>query len=276
VLGHCRRGDEAIVGDLSHMVQVEIGSAAGLAAVQLRPIANDENGLLDLGAIKRTIRPLDNAGPRTALVCIENTHNYCHGAPLSVSYTANVAGLAHGGGATLHVDGARIFNAAIALETTAAALAADADSVSFCLSKGLACPVGSLLCGSGEFIQTARRWRRAVGGGMRQAGIIAAAGVVALDEMVDRLADDHANARLLADGLASIPGIQIDASLVRTNIVFFQPPGDVAAFLRRLRERGILAGMAVGSVRMLTHYGIEPGDIEYALETVREVVASPA
>jgi len=192
-----------------------------------------------------------------------------------------VAAIAREAGAAFHIDGARIFNAAIALETTAAELAKEADSVTFCLSKGLSAPVGSLICSRGEFIQKARRVRRMVGGGMRQAGVIAAAGIVALDEMVDRLADDHANARALADGLATIPGIKIDPSLVQTNILFFTTNGiDREELARRLRERGVLSsapsGGRTGRVRMVTHHGVERADVEYVLETVREVAASLA
>jgi threonine aldolase len=186
-----------------------------------------------------------------------------------------VADIAHSEGAAVHVDGARIFNAAIAQETTAAELVRDADSMMFCLSKGLACPIGSVICASGEFIAKARRNRRMVGGGMRQVGVIAAAGIVALDEMVDRLSDDHANARLLAEGLAGIAGIKVETELVQTNMVFVGTVGlDGGELVARLRDRGVLSTGTPGRIRMVTHYGIEREDIEYALEAVREVAAS--
>jgi len=276
LLAHCQRGDEAIVGHMAHMVQAEVGNAAGVAGVNLRQARNDAHGRVDPGEVRSLVRHGEASAPRTALICLENTHNMCNGSALSASYTSEIAAIAREAGAALHIDGARIFNAAIALETTAAELAKEADSVSFCLSKGLSAPVGSLVCGSGAFVERARRMRRMVGGGMRQAGVLAAAGIVALEEMVDRLADDHANARHLADGLAKIPGIVIDPALVQTNILFFEvesmPAQDFAA---RLRERGVLSSGGGGRIRMVTHYGIEREDVDYALDAIREVAASP-
>jgi threonine aldolase len=277
VLTHCQRSDEAIAGSMAHVLQSEIGGAAGLAGVQIRPAQNDDHGRMDLDEIRSLFRHGGAAEPRTAVVCLENTHNFCHGSALPTSYTAEVAALAHGEGAAFHIDGARIFNAAIALETTPKELAKEADSVTFCLSKGLSAPVGSLICGSGEFIQRARHYRRMVGGGMRQVGVLAAAGIVALEEMVDRLADDHANARVLADGLSKIPGVKCDPSLVQTNIVFLSPDGiDGLQFVSRLRERGVLTTGSARRVRMVTHHGIEREDVDYALACVREVAASLA
>jgi threonine aldolase len=275
LLTHCRRGDEAIAGSMAHMLNVEVAGAAAVAGVQIRAAHNDDSGRMSLDEIRGLVRPPGAYSPRTAVISIENTHNFCYGSALPASYTAEVAAIAHEAGAALHIDGARIFNAAIALETTPAELAKDADTVTFCLSKGLACPVGSVLCGPEPWIREARRQRRMVGGGMRQVGILAAAGIVALDEMVDRLADDHANARALADGLAKIDGINIDPSKVQTNILFFEPDGlDGAELGRRLTERGILWTGTPRRFRVVTHYGIEREDIDYALETIREVVAS--
>jgi len=275
LLVHCRRGDEAIVGSQAHVLHNELAGAAGLGGIQLRAAANDDHGRMEPEEVRSLVRKPEPYAPRTAVVCIENTHNACNGSALSARYTAEIAAIAHDAGAAFHIDGARIFNAAVALETTAAALAAAADSATFCLSKGLSCPIGSLICGRGEFVQQARRVRRMVGGGMRQAGVVAAAGIVALEEMVDRLAEDHANARLLAAGLAAIPGIEIDASLVQTNILFFAPRGiDGAELRRRLRERGILSSGSPQRVRMVAHYGIEREDVEYVLENLREVAAS--
>jgi len=275
LLTYARRGDEAIVGSQAHVLQVEVGGAAGLGGVLLRAARNDDRGYMDLDEVRSMVRPRAPYGPRTAVICLENTHNICNGSPLSASYTAQVAAIAHEAGAALHIDGARIFNAAVAQETTAAALASEADSVSFCLSKGLSCPIGSVICGGEEFIQQARRVRRMVGGGMRQVGVIAAAGIVALDEMVDRLADDHANARLLGEALSRIPGLEIDPALVQTNIVFLKTNGiNGEQLAARLKERGVLSSGSPQRLRMVTHYGIEAEDVEYAAQAVREVVAS--
>jgi threonine aldolase len=275
LLTHCGRGDEAIAGHLSHIVQAEVGGAAGLASVNVRQARNDEQGRTDINEMRDLIRPREGYFPRTALICIENTHNYCNGSALPVSYTTEVAALAHEAGAALHIDGARIFNAAAALETTPAELAKDSDSVTFCLSKGLSAPMGSVVCGDADFIHRARINRRMVGGGLRQAGIVAAAGIVALEEMVDRLADDHANARHLASGLAQIPGIEIDPSKVQTNIMFWKHRDiETTKLNAALRERGVLSTMVHGRVRMLTHYGIEREDIDHALDVIREVTAS--
>jgi threonine aldolase len=276
LLTHCQRGDEAIAGSLAHMVQSEVGGAAGVAGVNIRQARNDEHGLMDLEEVRALVRYGESTmAPRTAVICLENTHNFCNGSAIPASYTSELAAIARGAGAKLHIDGARIFNAAIALETTAKDLAREGDSVSFCLSKGLSAPVGSLICGGGEFIDRARRNRRMVGGTMRQAGVIAAAGIVALDEMVDRLADDHLNARYLAQGLSQIPGVEIDVALVQTNILFWRHTGiETPALAARLRERGVLCSMVHGRLRMLTHHGIEREDIDSALETIREVTAS--
>ena len=275
LLTHCGRAEEAIAGQLAHIVQAEVGGAAGLAGVNVRQAANDAQGRMDLDEIRSLVRPREGHFPRTAVICLENTHNYCNGSALPASYTAEVASIAHDAGAALHVDGARIFNAACALETTPLELARDAESVTFCLSKGLSAPMGSILCGSAEFIARARKNRRMVGGGLRQVGIVAAAGIVALDEMVDRLADDHANARYLADGLATIPGVEVDPAAVQTNILFWRHKAiDTLLLNAELRQRGVLSTMVHGRLRMLTHYGIERQDIDDALATIREVTAS--
>jgi threonine aldolase len=275
LLTHCGRAEEAIAGQLAHIVQAEVGGAAGVAGVNVRQAANDAQGRMDLDEIRGLIRPREGYFPRTAVICLENTHNYCNGSALPASYTAEVAAIAHEAGAALHIDGARIFNAASALETTPKELAKDAESVTFCLSKGLSAPMGSVICGSGEFIARARKNRRMVGGGLRQAGVVAAAGIVALEEMVDRLADDHANARYLAEGLATIPGVVVDPSVVQTNILFWHHSAiDTVRLNAELRQRGVLSTMVHGRLRMLTHYGIERQDIDDALATIREVTAS--
>ncbi len=278
LLAWCGRGDEAIVGSEAHVLHYEVGGAAGLGGIQLRPVRNDERGMMDPAEIEATIRGENIHFPRTALVCIENTHNRCGGAALTPEDTAAIAEVAHRHGIPVHLDGARVFNAAVALDVPVTELTRDVDSVSVCLSKGLAAPVGSLVCGSADFVARARKMRKMVGGGMRQAGVIAAAGIVALETMVDRLAEDHENARLLAEGLASIPGIVIDPSKVQTNIVIFQVVSmNPADFARRLRERGVLTtAIGYGRLRMNTHYGITRADVEEALERVRAVAATAA
>jgi threonine aldolase len=275
LLAHTQRGDEVIVGSESHILHHEVAGAAGLGGIQLREARNDAGGRLDPEEVRRLIRPNDANNPRTALVCLENTQNRCGGAAIPVSVTAAIARVAHDAGARVHIDGARIFNAAIALETTAAVLAADADSISFCLSKGLSAPVGSMVCGDGDFVMRARKARKMLGGGMRQAGVIAAAGIVALEEMVDRLADDHANARALAEGLASLPFVKLDPASVQTNLVIFDVEGvDRLKFQQALRDRGVLSTGVPPKVRMVTHYGIDRADIDDALERIREAVVS--
>jgi threonine aldolase len=276
LLAHCQRGDEAIVGTEAHVLQYEVAGAAGLGGIQLRPIVNNARGKLDLDDIASAIRVENIHMPRTALVCLENTHNRCGGTVLSPEYTEEVARLAHRAGAMVHMDGARIFNASIALEVSVPELVADVDSVTFCLSKGLSAPVGSLVCGSSDFVARARKARKALGGGMRQAGVIAAAGIVALETMVERLAEDHANARLLAEGLSSVPGVRIDPASVATNIVVFNVE-DGVAFQKGLRNAGVLTtAFGPTKVRMVTHHGIERSDIEDALARTRSVAGAAA
>jgi len=272
ILAHAGRGDEVIVGDKSHTLVNEVGGAAGLGGVQLRPIRNDRRGLLDPGELKAAIRGEDLHYPRTALVCLENTHNRCNGAALSVEDMHPTTATAHDRGIPVHIDGARIFNAAVALGVAPSELVREADSVQFCLSKGLSAPIGSLIVGTGEFISRARKYRKMVGGGMRQVGVIAAAGLMALEEMVARLAEDHENAKQLALGLASIPGVTVDPAVVETNIIFFGTRDlPLAEFVARLKQQGVL----VGPGRMVTHYGITASDITTVVEMVRALLASP-
>lgn len=277
LLTHCDRGQEIILGDLSHTFLLEAGSYAALGGIHPRTVPNQPDGTMNLAAVEAAIRDEDPHVPRTRLVCLENTHNMCGGAVLRPDYMAAVRRIADRRGLSVHLDGARIFNAAVALGLPAAELTKDVDSVTFCLSKGLSAPVGSVLCGDGDFIHEARRARKILGGGMRQAGIIAAAGIVALEEMVDRLAEDHANAKRLAEGLADIPGIEIDPDTVETDIVFFELVRDdmtPAELSEHLRERGVLVSPKVGRwLRAVTHYGIEAEDIDAALTAFRRVLA---
>ncbi len=275
LLTHCRPGEAAVVGSEAHIVHHEAWSQAGLGQITLLQARNDARGGLDPDEVRNLVRTESAEEPRIAAICVENTHNRCGGAAIPASAIAAIAAVAHDAGVAFHIDGARIFNAAIALETTPAALAAEADSITFCLSKGLSGPAGSLVCGSEEFIRRARRSRSMVGGQMRQVGMIAAAGIVCLEEMVDRLADDHANARALAGGLATIPGLRLNPEAVDSNIVIFDLEGiDAAQFRERLRERGVLATGVPPHVRMVTHHGIDRADIDEALERVREAASS--
>jgi threonine aldolase len=275
VLTHCPRGTKAIVGNRAHTWLYEAGGAAALGGVVLIPIRNAEDGELDIEELQRELdTPPDAHFAQPALVALENTHNQCGGAAVSLSHMEEVAGRAHRRGIAVHLDGARIFNAALALETSAKKTASHADSVSFCLSKGLACPVGSLICGTKEFVARAHRTRKVLGGGMRQAGIIAAAGIVALEKMIDRLAEDHLNARALADGLTPIAGLRVRSVERRTNMVVFDIDGDAAKarrFADALKERGVLIGFrGPTSFRAVTHYGIARADIDRAVTAASE------
>ncbi|MBI4199278.1 MAG: low-specificity L-threonine aldolase [Chloroflexi bacterium] len=273
-LTHCQRGDEMLVGDRAHVFLNEVGAVSALGGIHVRTVRNTPRGMLDPEEAEAAVRRPGIHQPRTALVCLENTHNWCGGAVLDTEDTAAIAQVAQRHGAALHIDGARIFNAAVALKVPAAELARAADTVSFCLSKGLSCPVGSLVCGTRETIARVRKHRKMVGGGMRQAGILAAAGLVALDTMVDRLAEDHANARRLALGLARLQGLALDGDSVQTNIVAFEVVAMRAEeFMAQLKERGVLTSYLGGRrVRMVTHYGIVAVDIDEALTVVEAVV----
>ena len=269
VLTHAQRGEEIILGDKAHIFRSEATGVSALGGIAFHTVRNDERGMLDPDDVASAIRPDNVHFPRTAVVALENTHNACGGAVLTPEDTKSVADLAHSHDVPVHIDGARIFNAAVYLETPVAELTKEADSISFCLSKGLSGPIGSLVCGSNEFVERARFWRKMVGGGMRQVGIIAAAGIVALDTMVERLAEDHSNARRLAEGLSRVPGISIDPDRLPTNLVFFEvTDGDPAKLARKLNERGIKGGSAQRRWRFATHYGIEPDDIDYALDVI--------
>jgi threonine aldolase len=271
VLTHCEADERILVGTEAHMHYYESEGIIRLVGVEVRTLPNDAQGRIDPAALEEVLWRSD--GPPIDLVCLENTHMRCGGMPLTAAYTAKIAAIAHGRGVPLHLDGARIFNSAVAQGVPAASLAEDVDSVMFCLSKGLCCPVGSVLCGSGEFIALARQSRKIIGGGMRQVGVLAAAGIVALESMIDRLAEDHANAKLLAEGLAEMPGITLNPMTVKTNIVIFDVRGGAPAFLAAIAEHGILA-LPVGPerVRMITHNDVTREDVERALELIRGVL----
>jgi threonine aldolase len=284
MLTHCRRGDEILMGDRSHTYLYEVGGPARLNGSFARPIPTLADGTLDVGYLAASFHGDDIHEARTGLLCLENTHNMCGGRVLSPATLMGLSAFAHDKGIPVHMDGARLFNAAVAMRVSAAELAASVDSVMFCLSKGLSAPVGSILAGSDEFIKEARRTRKLLGGGMRQAGILAAAGIVALTEMVDRLAQDHANARRLALGLAELPGILIEPESVQTNILFFglggpgARPAPVAPLVAAAEARGVLvSGGDDGRIRAVTHYGITTDEIDHALrvfsQALREVTA---
>lgn len=275
LLTHCGRGDEVIVGDKAHMFINEVAGMAALGGIQPRTLPNQPDGTLLLDDVRNAIRGDNVHWPPTRLVTLENTHNACNGSPLAPAYLWSVYDLAQSRGIRVHTDGARIFNASVALGVPVSELTRYTDTISFCLSKGLSAPVGSLLCGSKEFIGEARRHRKMVGGGMRQAGVIAAAGIVALESMIDRLVDDHANAKFLAEGLAEIPGIALDPSCIKTNIVFFDLRNGMTAsqFAERLAHEGVLIGPAgERRLRAVTHYGIERADIEETLGAVNKIL----
>ncbi len=276
LLTHCGRGDEMILGDQSHMFFYEQGGSAALGGIHPRSLGNKPDGTMALADIEAAIRPDDVHFPRTKLIVLENTHNRCNGSPLDVGYMHSVAELGRRYGLKLHVDGARLFNATIALGVKSRDLVAEADSVSICLSKGLAAPIGSVISGNRDFISKARRNRKVVGGGMRQAGILAAAGIVALTEMVDRLTDDHKNARKLAEGLANIEGLFVNLDLVFTNIVYVdvtkkEMTSQILA--EKLHNRGIrLLSIGPSRLRAVTNYHVASSDIDYALDIFLDVL----
>ncbi len=274
MLTHCPRGSKILVGNESDIYIYEAGGASVCGGLVYEPIATQPDGRLLIEDLERAF-PDDPEDPQFALpavICLENTHNRCGGLPLPLGYLREVGMLARTRGVALHLDGARLFNAAVAQGVSPAEICREADSVQFCLSKGLSAPVGSVVAGSRSFIEKVRRYRKMLGGGMRQAGIIAAAGIVALEQMVDRLAEDHANARLLAEGLAEIPGIGVDPAAVQTNILFFRvtdPRFTWQSFVESVRRKGLsVAELGHGRIRAVTHSGITAREIQSALEIV--------
>jgi len=279
VLSHCQRGDEVILGDQCHTYNYEAGGVAALGGVHPRAIHTLPNGQLPLEAIEDAVRSENVHFPTSRLICLENTHNRCGGAVLDEAYTVSVGALARRHGLKLHLDGARIFNAAAALGVPAARLAEPADSVTFCLSKALCAPVGSVLCGEREFIHRARRIRKQLGGGMRQAGILAAAGIVALEKMVDRLKEDHRRARNLAWGLQAIPLVTVEDPHPPSNMVYFQLKDEA-----RLDGLGLQQALARSQVkispvserrvRLVVHYWIDDEGVTRTIDGVRLALAA--
>lgn len=277
ILAHCQRGDEVIVGKKAHTYLYEAGGISALGGVHSCQIPNQPDGSLVLEDIEAAIRPDDPHDPITRLICLENTHNRCGGTYQTPEYMQRVSNFIHKRGLSIHLDGARIFNAAAAQGIKAKELAGPVDSVTFCLSKGLCAPVGSVLCGSQEFIRKALRLRKMLGGGMRQAGILAAAGIVALETMTGRLSEDHQRARNLALGLKQIPGLIFDQEIPATNMVFLSLTPEVklemSAIVEKLKGRGILAGVTgPRSFRLVLHYWINDAGVEKTVTAFRSVL----
>jgi threonine aldolase len=278
IMSHAGRGDEAILGNDSHVFSWEAGSMAALGSVTPYPLPTDRYGRIDPAAVVDAIRDDDPHLPRSRLVLVENSYGAKHGYPLPPAYFSEIESMARQHELAVHLDGARLFNAAVAQQIDPSDITRHVDSVTFCLSKGLCAPVGSVLCGSADFINRARRIRKALGGGMRQAGILAAAGIVALNDMVERLAIDHHHARQLAEGLAGIPGILVEPEMVRTNMVFFELgeaiPYSSEQIADHLREK---AGIWVGTngprgFRAVTHYWIGPHEVGAFLDGLVEII----
>jgi threonine aldolase len=272
---NARLGEEMIADAASHVFLYEGAGSAAIAGVQIQAVATAA-GIMSPDQINAVVRPRDDYhDPLSAALCIEDTHNVHGGVvwPLDALEAAAAAARAHQ--LRVHLDGARMFNAAVAQGVDVASIAACADTVTFCLSKGLACPAGSIFCGTAESVDQARRWRKRLGGGMRQTGVLAAAGLVALDSMVDRLADDHANARTLAEGLSELPGIECDLSRVQTNMIYFDVKSmGAAAFEEECRVRHVLGGaVGVHRFRFVTHFGIGASDIQETLRVCADVLA---
>ncbi len=273
VLSHTRPGQEIILDLGSHIFNYEVAGAAVIGGVQTRPVPT-ERGVLSPDQVREAIRPANIHIPPTGLVCLENTHNRHGGSVCTPEEVEDVAEVAHAHGVPVHLDGARIFNAAVALGREVGEFTRPVDSVTFCVSKGLSAPVGSLVCGAREFIVRARRLRKMLGGGMRQVGVLAAAGIVALEKMVDRLAEDHVNARRLAEGVARLPRIRIDLTRVQTNIVIFfvDRPGGVAELVAGCEARKVkIHAIGPAAVRCVTHKDIDREDIDRALDVFREI-----
>lgn len=279
ILAHCDRGNEIILGDESHILWYESGGPAAVGGITPRTVTTSRWGTYDLDEIEHMIRENRPGFPPTSLLCVENTYNRCGGAVVPLEHLRDLREIADRRGIPIHMDGARIFNAAASLGVTPADVARDVDSVQFCLSKGLGAPVGSLVAGSAAFIEKVRKQRKLLGGAMRQAGVIAAAGIVALDTMIERLPEDHRRARTVAEGLNEIPNISVDLDVVQSNIVVFKPDASIGkeTLIAALQKAGVLVSdYGLRGLRMVTHYEITDDDIRTALRIVRQTVALQA
>ncbi|RJP55053.1 MAG: low-specificity L-threonine aldolase [Anaerolineaceae bacterium] len=276
LLVHCQRGDEVIVGDQSHIYINEAGGMSALGGIHPRPIANQRDGTLLLDDIRASIQTEDVHHTITRLVCLENTQNVCGGVPLTVEYTREVGRIAKENGLLLHIDGARIFNAAAALDADVKELVQPADSVMFCLSKGLAAPVGSMLAGSKKFIARARHLRKMLGGGMRQAGVLAAAGLISLEKMTGRLKQDHARAKSLYEGLKQVGGVRLDAA-PSSNMVYFDLAEHVSSsedqIVAQMKKRGVLVDWAgPRRFRLVTHYWVDDAGVSKSVGAFADIL----
>jgi threonine aldolase len=274
VLSHCGRGDEILLGDRCHISIYEVGGVSALGGVHPRPLPNKDDGTISIDLLEKGIRHSDIHCPPTRLICLENTHNFCQGSPLTPEYMNDVKEVANKFGLKIHLDGARIFNAAVSLGVPVSKLTEKVDSVMFCLSKGLSAPVGSLVCGSSEFIDKARKVRKMVGGGMRQAGHLAAAGLIAITELVDRLQEDHDNAKFLATQLSKLDGIELDISRIKTNIIFFKLTGiDGKTFLNQLENYQIKILMIGACVfRVVLHREVSREQVITVVDTFQSIL----
>lgn len=276
LLTHCGRGDEIILGDRSHIFLNEVGGLSALGGIHPHTVPNRDDGTLPLEALENAIRQSDQHYPPTRLICLENTHNYCFGSPLTPQYMDSVAELAGKYRLRVHLDGARIFNASVALSVDVRELTRQADSVMFSLSKGLSAPVGSVIAGPRDWVAQARKWRKMLGGGMRQAGHLAAAGIVALETQIDRLQEDHQNARTLAQGLKQLPGIQIEPEKNPTNILFFQldhPEITPEDFLQQMASKGVKLLLMKGELfRAVLNRMVTPEHTQSALAIAQKIL----
>ena len=279
LMAHTNRGDEVIVDPEAHIFYHEVGSMAAVAGLMPMPVPSHD-GMLDVDEVAAAIRKPNVHYPTPRVLCLENTHNRSGGRVVPLDLHKRLCGVAHERGLKVHLDGARIFNAQVAAGIPASEWARDADSVVFCLSKGLSCPLGSVVVGDAEFIERARHSRKRIGGGMRQAGIIAACGIVALESMIDRLAEDHANAKLLAQGLSEVPGLRVDLDKVETNMVYVDHSAtglSTDEVLARVKSAGVLAsGSPPKRVRLVTHRHIDRPAIAEAVKRIASAVFAPA
>ena len=274
LLSHCGRGDEILLGDRSHISLYEVGGVAALGGVHPRPLPNKNDGTISIDLLEKGIRHSDIHCPPTRLICLENTQNFCQGSPITPEYMTEVREIANKFGLKIHLDGARIFNAAVALGVPVAKLTEKVDSVMFCLSKGLSAPVGSLVCGSSDFIVKARKARKMVGGGMRQVGHIAAAGLIAINEQVDRLQEDHDNAKFLASQLSDLDGIEVDVTRIKTNIIFFKLTGiNGEVLLNQLEQNQIKILMTDADVfRAVLHREVSKEQVQTVVKTFQSIL----
>jgi threonine aldolase len=274
------------LGDKAHTFVYEAGGISAFGGVHSRQLTNQTDGTIDIDEVISSIRTDNLHFPKTSAITIENTHNLCNGSPLTSEYTRTISGIARNNDLKFHIDGARIFNAAVSLNIDVNELVKDADSVTFCLSKGLAAPIGSIICGSEKFIYHARRIRKALGGGMRQAGIIASAGMYSLDNMLDQIREDHKNTTRLAEGINKIEGLSIDRENIKSNILYFDIEKDAKRCEELARQtkkiKGYPFAITLNNIRffesrpsrfrLVTHYGITRDDIEKTLEVLDKIV----